>query len=65
MEHTKVIFRKWANGDVIAIFPQLGFKNNNTVTCYEHVGQHGEGDYLHLLCKTKPAKAEEYADLLA
>jgi hypothetical protein len=61
---TKVIFRKFRNGDVIALFPEVaGSSNPSTCQSYTHVGQHGAAD-PHLTA-TYPATAEEYAPLLA
>lgn len=60
---TKVIFRKFRNGEVIALFPQ------EPATCdgwlcvsYMHVGQHGSADPF-IVNDTKPAMPYEYADL--
>ena len=61
---TKVIFKKYYNGNIVAAFPQLiGTNSPFTMQCYEHVGQHYSGaeSYLSIL---KPAKPQEYADLL-
>ncbi len=39
---TKVVFRKWKRGDVIAFFPELpGTSSPETLSSYMHVGQHG------------------------
>ena len=40
---TKVIFKKFPEGDVIALFPELAGDNNPYKTClsYCHLGQHG------------------------
>jgi hypothetical protein len=63
-EITKVIFRKWkVQGDIIAIFPELSYRQNYRTQMYQHVGQHGEGDYQHVVSATVPAKPSEYADL--
>lgn len=59
---TKVIFRKFKNGDVIALFPEL-ISWKHYITSYEHVGQHGDADYYVVLNQTKLAKPEEYAEL--
>lgn len=59
----KVIFRKWPNGDIIALFPELPFDNMGYLCeCYEHVGQHGCADPA-IVYRTKLAKPEEYEDL--
>lgn len=63
---TPVIFRKWPEGDIIALFPtQLGTCDPYTCGSYEHVGQHGPADPVGVVRRTKPAKPGEYADLLA
>lgn len=59
----RVIFRKWRSGDVIAWLPDNP-ANRGMVDAYEHIGQHGEGDYYGCLAATKLASPEEYADLL-
>jgi hypothetical protein len=66
MTKTDVIFRKWSNGDVIALFPGLAFNPNTAAYCssYEHVGQHGAAS-VDLTATTCPAKPDEYAGLKA
>lgn len=56
-----VIFRKWNNGDVIALFPEQ--KHGKYIGSYEHFGQHGNADYNLVMNKTVPASQKEYADL--
>jgi len=42
---TKVIFRQFADGDIIAIFPEIPADNNyNHCLSYQHTGQHGTCD---------------------
>lgn len=65
MEQTKVVFRKYRNGEIIALFPQTGDRYNYEVMSYLHIGQHGGADYTGVIRQTKPANANEYADLLA
>ena len=62
---TKVIFRKFKNGDVIALFPQMA-GTNKTWTCssYMQIGQHGAAD-VNLTQSTKLAKPNEYKTLLS
>jgi len=63
----RVIFRKWGKrngGDIIAILPDNP-SNLGYVMMYEHIGQHGEGDYYGVVSRTKLATPEEYQDLLA
>jgi hypothetical protein len=61
---TPVIFRKWKDGAVIALFPaEPGDMNPATCSSYMHVGQHGAADPQLVIQQTKPAAAAEYADL--
>lgn len=60
---TKVIFRKFRDGEVIALFPQ------EPATCdgwqcmsYMHVGQHGSADPF-IVNDTKPARWNEFYEL--
>lgn len=60
---TRVVFRKWRNGDIIALFPDIqetGYK----VLVYEHIGQHGVADYTDIVSITLPASPEEYLGLM-
>lgn len=42
---TKVIFRKFPDGDIIAIFPELpGDSSPSTCLSYMHIGQHSAAD---------------------
>ena len=60
---TKVIFRKWQNGDIIALFPEdPSDVHGRYCNSYMHVGQHGGADY-GLINTTKPATPTEYKDL--
>lgn len=60
---TKVIFRKFAEGDILAIFPEESNKINYKTSCYQHIGQHSDCDYNHCINITKLATPEEYKDL--
>jgi hypothetical protein len=67
-EITEVIFRKFRNGEIIALFPYLvGFRYGDCMS-YMHVGQHSEAS-LGLISgdnfndKTTLAKPDEYKDL--
>lgn len=65
----KVIFRKFREGDVIALLIEQNFKNRSTskpdmVMSYQHVGQHSEAS-KSIVRDTKLATPEEYADLKA
>jgi len=63
---TKVIFRKWGDETILALFPEVPASvSRDTCESYEHVGQHGGADYRHCIRKTKPATPKEYAPLKA
>lgn len=53
---TAVIFRKYPDGEVIALFPEEPAQDRGgTISCYVHVGQHGEADYWHVVRHTRLA----------
>ena len=59
----KVIFKKFPEGDIIAIFPELlGTFDPNDCLSYMHIGQHGACD-SRLIRELESASAEEYQDL--
>tara|TARA_B110000977_G_scaffold31714_1_gene42061 strand:+ start:4911 stop:5153 length:243 start_codon:yes stop_codon:yes gene_type:complete len=61
-----VTFRKFTDGDVIALFPKLftGQDNqgNQFIMSYMHIGQHGDASD-DLIDDLSPATANEYSDL--
>jgi hypothetical protein len=60
---TKVIFRKFRNGEVIALFPEEpGNSNYWTFMSYMHVGQHGIAAD-HVVWATTLATPDEYNNL--
>lgn len=61
---TPVIFRKFRNGDVIALLPDCP-ANPGNVLSYMHIGQHGEASYPHILNTTVLSEEGEYTPLLA
>lgn len=62
---TKVVFRRYPDGQVIALFPDIPWSGRwGEITSYMHVGQHGAADYSHVVSTTKPATGKEYAGLL-
>jgi hypothetical protein len=63
-EKTVVIFRKYPDGEVIALFPEIPHDRFG-VTCssYMHNGQHGAADCVGVDRQTKPASPKEYASL--
>lgn len=58
---TKVIFRKYKDNDIIALFPDT--LKYGTVLSYMHVGQHGDADYINIISSTHLANETEYKDL--
>jgi len=62
-EITKVVFRKFDNGEIIALFPEIpGTNDVLTMSSYMHVGQHGSA-HLSVVSNTKLATEEEYSSL--
>ena len=61
-ETTRVVFRIYPAGEVIALFPDLP-EVRGCVLSYQHVGQHGAADPWHVVRMTRPATAEEAAPL--
>ena len=60
---TPVIFRRFKDGEIIAIFPTLAGTNNpNTCQSYQHVGQHGSCT-VDIAQIAKLARPSEYRDL--
>src|SRR5690349_777779 len=61
-----VIFRRFPDGDVIALFPYLPAECLNAWPCqsYMRVGQHGPAD-PGIVYATRPARPHEYAPLKA
>ena len=51
---TKVIYRQWDDGSIIALFPELPV-DQSTDNClsYEHVGQHGAANPAHVIAGSK------------
>lgn len=61
---TRVIFMKFHNDEVIAIFPYIvGDMNPGTCQSYMHFGQHGACDPHGIVHGTSPCLPDEYADL--
>ncbi len=59
----KVVYRKFPEGDIIALFPQEPYdRTGYDCMSYQHVGQHGAADPL-LTHGTQPASPTEYAPL--
>lgn len=61
---TDVVFRRWPDGSVIALFPGESWDcSGRFCASFEHVGQHGGADYAGCIARSKPASAAEYAAL--
>lgn len=64
-----VLFRI-SRGECVAVFPTLDGRsdpnapNRSRITCYAHIGQHGDCSY-GWYATTKKATPEQHADLLA
>ena len=61
----RVIFRKFGEGDIIALFLDYEWNEGikKYVNSYMHIGQHGGADYALVIKRTKPAKPSEYMEL--
>ena len=64
MDTDIVIFRRFRDGDVIALFPYLPAECLDAWPCqsYMHIGQHGAAD-PRIVHDTRPARPREYAGL--
>lgn len=63
---TPVIFRKFKDGDIIALFPcEPADLSGLYCQSYMHVGQHSGASYFGVCQVTKLATPAEYAELLA
>ena len=61
---TKVIFRKWIDGDIIAIFPEIpATLNPYECQSYMHVGQHSACEPMGVIQRTNLATPTEYCQL--
>jgi hypothetical protein len=64
MGKTVVVFRRWPDGSIIALFPNEPFTHSrSTCMSYMHVGQHGEADYHYVVKVTKLASEAEQRPL--
>ena len=64
-ETLQVVFWKFDNGEVIALFPQIKFGcPRYEIMSYMHIGQHGEVDHHAVIQQTKLATENEYQSLL-
>ena len=62
-EITKVVFRKYKDNDIIAIFPEEpGNMDKHTCMSYMHIGQHGACN-PSIISDTTLASKEEFQEL--
>lgn len=60
----KVIFRKYSDGTIIALFPEHASDEAGMYcSSYVDVGGHSGADYWHVINATRPATPEEYASM--
>lgn len=65
MTTTVVVFRKDREGIIFALMPELPADNQGWFcTCYQHISQHCAADYHLCIFHSRPAKPDEYTDLL-
>lgn len=63
---TIVVFRKYSDGEVIALFPEArGSNAPGTCDSYTHNGQHAPAHYAGVIRSTKPTGRGEHLPLLA
>lgn len=61
---TRMVFRKFPEGDVIALMPEIpAGLCGDTCQSYMHLGQHSGASYSGVVGITKPATPEEYGIL--
>jgi len=60
---TIVIFRKYRDGDVVALFPDVKSDMKGNCMSYQHIGQHGGADYYWIVSTTQLATPREYKKL--
>lgn len=61
----KVIFRKWPDGQVDALFPEIPYDDRGwSCVVYSRLGQHGGANCSIVIDRTAPAKPDEYQSLL-
>lgn len=61
---TKVIFRKFKEGQIIALFPEeISDQNPYHCSSYMQLGQHSAADIVGMIRGTSAASPAEYADL--
>ena len=62
---TRAVFRKYPDGQIIALFPDIPWSEDGSVTSYMHVGQHGPAYYKPVIDTTTHASEADYSALPA
>lgn len=63
-QKTNVVFRKYPDGEIVALFPHEKWNLKGTeCACYHHIGQHGGAEYEFVINRTVPATEAEYKEL--
>ena len=60
---TEVIFRREADGQILAVFPYEISDPKGSVTVFTHREQHHQASYDYCVNNCKPAKVNQYSDL--
>lgn len=60
---TEVVFRKFADGSILALFPYIIQDHRGSINSYMIIGQHSGADYTMSIRRTKPANEAEYKDI--
>ena len=59
----KVVFRRYNNGQILALMPYEITCHSLMCSSYQHIGQHSGADYTYCIRSTKPATEHEYSIL--
>lgn len=59
---TKVIFKKFQDGDIVALFPEEIHNKKHEIMSYQRIGQHGAAS-IDLITELEPANETEYYKL--
>lgn len=62
-EPTEMLFRKYRNGEIIALMPYVIETFRYNCQSYMHIGQHGSARLANVIKHTRQANEEEYAEL--
>ena len=61
---TRVLFRKYGEGDIVAVFPdEPGTSDPASCMTYQSIGQHCSAGAALVMAHTSPARPGEYAEL--